>query len=353
MRRNDVNVLRAFYDKREAAFDKKSITSLENTKVSTQNVVVHLRSDLAPGTSTTRKRSGGRAVGAFNVTPTYFDLINEDVEVSWVNNTLSQYGSEEAVAKIREAYLDDLQTHVMRAIRNIYTRGDKQFTAFLETNKWALGTQADNGSLYTGAAIVSDTKEVPQADAQKFFQNIEIEANENNFALGAFRPSLIGSTASMQVVNDYLARGNANQTNIKQFLNYFDPYFTNEISNAAADDATMFLTHGAGIAGYSRAARWDLHPDAQNGVVKTAEDTWTTLNVGGADSATFSNVPSIRIEVKGFKGFQDNSGTLTNQDEAKIDITESLQLIAQFGAFAVTDQSNASIKPIIKYVLKS
>jgi hypothetical protein len=67
----------------------------------------------------------------------------------------------------------------------------------------------------------------------------------------------------------------------------------------------------------------------------------------------FQGLPQVTLEVKTFKGYQDNQAGLPgNPDEGKIDIAQSFSFVVQFGALKAYDQT-ADVSPILKYILKT
>ncbi len=349
LRASDVNVLRMFYDQRDACLSGADIESIENLRSTEQTLDLNVYDNELPGAGTSRKRIGSGGSGVGVVVPSFFDEIVEEFDMSFVNQIKRQYGgeSENARTAIARAYSEHMKHEMMIRIRNIYTRANEQYVAFLEAQKWALSSTPDAGTIYT--TFTADTKDVPEADitGNDVIQNMSIEYTQNNFnVLG--RPALVHSPKGRKVVMDYNALGPANSENVRQYLNWFDPYEDNEITDVnATDNGTAYLVAGGGVAGYQRTTKWDAHPDAVNGEVNTGEDSWFNITVGGPDSGIFSDVPPLQLEVKTFQGYSDTSGTYVI-DEANIDIIKGVVLTANFGALK-SHTSNTDQSTIIKY----
>lgn len=350
MRTNDVAVMKAFYDNRDGLLSPLEIKMIENLRTSDQAVDLYLYNKKAPGSGATRVRQGTGSPTVTKVTPSFFTPIQEGLDMSLINQSLRQYGSEGADKRqvISNAYSDHMRRSLPQIWRNMYTRANEQYIAFLEANIWAINSTdgtADAGTIYAGTAG-SDAKQVALADKGEVIQNMQIEAQQNNF-LSAGTPSLIASPRSMQIVNEYLKYGGANEKNIQQFLGWFNPYFDNGVTDAANMIATMYLIYNGGIAGYQRVFPWDSHPDAVNGVVTAGNDEWYNITIGGNDTMVFNGLPEMKIEVKAYRGYSDTSATYTI-DESKIDIVSNYSFVAQFGGLKAYDH-DANVSPILKY----
>jgi hypothetical protein len=343
----------AYYADREMTLTPGDIAAIENTRSSQQAVDLYLYQKRAAGAGATRVRKGTGSADVATVVPNYFTLIEEGLDMSYVNHALRQYGSEGAdkAEIIRRAYNDHLSKNLPQVFRNIYTRANIQFLAHLEANKWVLTGTPDAGSIYT--TVTGDAKNIPSGTPfTEIVQNMQIEARQNNF-LQLGTPGMITSPTAMRIFNEYLSRGANNEVNVQQFLNWFNMVSDNEIVDAGGDSATIYEVASGGIAGYSRAFPWEAHPDAVNGVVNTGEDEWSRITIGGEDTMIFQGLPQVTLEVKTFKGYQDNQAGLPgNPDEGKIDIAQSFSFVVQFGALKAYDQT-ADVSPILKYILKT
>lgn len=356
MRTNEIGVMSAYYKDRAMTLSPGDIEAIENLRSSQQALDLHLYSKRAAGAGATRVRQGTGSSTPATVTPTFFAPIQEGLDMSYVNQALRQYGSEGADKRqiIERAYTDHMNRELPQVFRNIYTRANAQFLTHLEANKWALTGTADAGTVYT--TVTGDAKNIPVATPiTEIIQNMQIEARQNNFLqLGA--PTLLHSPTTMRIINEYLSRAGNNEVNVQQFLNWFDAIADNEIVDSVAipaDQATMYLIAKGGLAGYNRAFSWDAHPDAVNGVVSTGEDEWSNITIGGEDTMIFNNLPPVKLEVKTFRGFADNSATLPGTpDEGKIDIAQNFSFVAQFGGLKAFD-SDANVSPILKYIYKN
>ena len=348
-RTNEPNNLRLFYDLREGLLTPVQISAIENLRNSAQTLDLYLWNKIAPGTVSSRKRIGSGGASPATVVPTFFDPIVEELDVSFINNTLRQYQNEGAdkAKAIRLAQENELAHLFMQKVRNIYTRADLQFYNYLETNKWTLTGTADAGTSYT--TYTNDEKNVPLANKLEVLQDMGVEAEENNF-MQAGMPYLMSSTKSKRLFNEYYKFGANNNENLNQFTDWFGGlYFSNEVVNTAATDvATMYMVYSGGIAGYQNVVDWRAHKDAVDGIVTKGNDFWMNMTVGGADSGIFQNLPELQLEIKGYGGYQDNSATYTTANEANIDIIDALVMTARFGAFKAYD-NNTDISPIIKY----
>lgn len=347
-RTNKPNNLKMFYDLRDGLLSEVQIAAIENLRNSNQTIDLHLWNKIAPGNGATRKRIGTGGASPATVAPTFFDPIVEEFETSFINNTLRQYmneGADKATA-IKLAQDNEFSHLFMQKVRNLYTRADRQYYAYLESNKWALTGTADNGSSYT--TYTNDEKNVPLSEKLEVLQKMGVEAEENNF-MQSGTPYLAISTKSKNLFNEYYKFGANNQENLNQFTDWFSGIYTsNEIVNTAATDiATMYMVHSGGIAGYQNVVDWTAHKDAQDGIVTKGNDFWMNMTVGGEDSGIFTDLPPMQLEIKGYGGNVDNSASLT-VDESNIDIVDSIVMTARFGAFHAYD-SDSNVKPIIKY----
>lgn len=353
MRTNEIGVMSCYYEQRGQTLTPGDIAAIENLRTSQQALDLYLYQKRAPGTGNTRLRKGTGSADVATVVPSYFDPIEEGLDLSFVNQALRQYGSEGADKKqvIANAYNEYFMRNLPQIFRNIYTRANLQFLAHLEANKWALTGTADAGSIYT--TYTGDAKNVPTGTPlTEIVQNMQIESRQNNFAqLGT--PKLLHSPTAMRIINEYLARGSENSIDVKQFLNWFTASEDNEIIDATGDIATIYEIAAGGLAGYSRTFPWETHPRAEGGVVNTGEDEWSNMTIGGEDTMIFNGLPPVNLEVKTFLGYQDNSGTLPgNPDEGKIDIAENYSFVTQFGALRAYE-ADANISPILKHVIKA
>lgn len=353
MRTNEIAVMNTYYGMREKTLTPADIAFIENLRTGEQAIDLFLYNKRAVGAGTTRVRKGTGSSTIATVVPTFFSPIQEGLDLSFVNQAIRQYGSEGADKKsiIAAAYQDHLMKELPQIFRNIYTRANIQYVAHLEANKWALTGTADEGTIFT--TVTGDAKNVPNTVAlTEIIQNMQIEARQNNF-LQLGRPTFITSPTAARIINEYLARGQSNEIDVKQFLGWFDWMVDNEIIDAAGDDATFFEVADGGLAGYSRTFPWESHPDAVGGIVNTGEDEWSNLTIGGADTNIFTNLPPINLEVKTFRGFTDTSGTVPGApDESKIDIVQNFSFVVEFGALRAFD-ADSNISPILKYIVKT
>lgn len=349
LRENDVNFFRGFYAQRPLFAPPADIAAIENVRQSGQDVTIHLYGRKAPGTGAQRKREGTDGQSVFNFTPSYFAPIVEDFEISNVNNAVRQFMNEGAdpSTAIRMAMQDEMLFAMSQAVKNIYVRGDRQFRDFLEANKWALNTAADAGDRFT--TYLGDAKRISNTDQTRFFQDLQIELNQNNFlSMNTARPQIYHSSSGMSVVNNYLKSGPQNNENLSQFLGYWDSYPTNEITPGTGVDSTYYVVAPGGVVGYSRAYDYAANdPENNGGSVTYGEDTWSTMTVGGEDTMMFAGLPQIKLELKQKKGFADRFSTLSI-DEARIDIVKSWVLTATLGASKAPIQAGQD-SPIIKH----
>ena len=354
LRENDVSVLRGFWAQRELFASESDIRAIENIRTSGQSVTVHLYARRAPGSTAQRQRDSSTGQTVFNFTPTYFAPIVEDFEISVVNNAVRQFMDEgaDAATAVRMAVQNEMMFSMAQAIKNVYVRADLQYRDFLESNKWALNTAADAGTIFT--TYVGDAKRIANADQTEFFQNLQIELEQNNFnMLAANNPQVYHQTTGKRVINNYLKQGPQNNEDLRQFIGFFDPYSSNVITNGTGVQSTFYAVAPGGVVGYARAFDYAASdPESVNGVSKYGEDTWTTMEVGGEDTMLFQGLPRITLEVKKRAGFEDNFATVA-VDEARVDINKSWVLTATFGASKAPTQGNeiqsASASPIIKY----
>lgn len=353
MRTNEISVMNAYYGMRDKTLTPADIDFIENLRSSQQAIDLYLYNKRAPGAGATRVRKGTGSSTIATVVPTFFSPIEEGLDMSYVNSAIRQYGSEGADKKaiIAAAYNDHMMKELPQIFRNIYTRANAQFVAHLEANKWALTGTADAGTIYT--TFTGDAKNVPNTvPLTEIIQNMQIEARQNNF-LQLGTPKFITSPTAARIINEYLSRGQSNEINVTQFLNWFDWMMDNEIVDAVGDKATIYEIAEGGLAGYSRTFPWANHPNAVGGVVNTGEDEWSNLVIGGADTNIFTNLPPINLEVKTFRGYQDNSATVPgNPDEAKIDIAQNFSFVVEFGALRAYDV-DPNVSPILKYIVKA
>lgn len=351
MRTDDVAAMKVYYDLRDGLLTPLEIKMIENLRQSGQDVDLFLYNKKLPGAGATRVRQGTGSPEVATVRPTFFTPIQEGVDMSLINQAIRQYGSEGADKRqvIANAYSDHLRRFLPQVWRNMYTRANAQFQAYTEANIWAINTTdgvPDAGTIYAGTAA-SDAKQVPLADKPEVIQNMQIEAQQNNWLSG--KPSLLSSPRTMQIVNEYLKYGGSNEKDIRQFLGWFTPYFDNGITDAAGSLATMYLFYPGGVAGYQRAFPWDAHPDSVNGVTTAGNDEWFNMTIGGNDTMVFQGLPEMKLEVKTYKGYADNSATYLI-DESRIDIVTNYSFVAQFGALKAYDH-DAKVAPILKYEL--
>lgn len=352
LRENDTGTFKAFMHTTPAMLTPLQLQAIENLRSSNQSVDLYLYNKLAAGGGTSRVQKGMGAPDVATVTPEFFGVVEEGFDDSLVNNTLRQYGSEGAdkARIVGEAMKDHMMKSIPQVFRNMYSRINDQYVTFLENNIWALNTIPDDGTQFT--TYLANAKRVPAAERLNFFQKLQVEIEQNNFAVTG-RPMLIMSTAAMQIINDYLARGSNNEINIAQFLNFADFFFDNNLVDGAGVEATVYLVYPGGLSSFGRSFIWGNDPEAVNGAVQHGNDGWSNMAIGGQQTAFMSNLPSIDLEVKTFTGYADNEGAL-GINEGAIDIDRNFSFVAQRGALKSYDQTQTGSpeegkSPVIKY----
>lgn len=353
MRTDEIGVMSTYYKMREDTLTQLDLAAIENLRSSQQALELFLYNKLAPSAGATRVRKGTGSSQVVSVVPTFFNLIEEGIDMSFVNHALRTFMNEGASKEeaINLAYKDHLSRTLPQKLRNIYTRANAQYIVHLDANKWVLTGTADAGTEFT--TFTGDAKNIPSTTAAtEIIQRVQIEAQQNNF-LQLGKPTIIASPTFMNILNEYIARGVANEQNFQQFISWFDLVIDNGIIDAAGDQATFYIIAPGGLAGYSKTFPWEAHPAAEGGKISTGEDSWSRMTIGGEDTMIFTGVPQINVEVKEFMGFQDNSATLPgNPDEGKIDIAQNLSFVVEFGALKAFE-STANKSPILKYIYKA
>lgn len=347
MRTNEVGTLRAISNMTSGfmtAFEKEKI---QNTQHADQTVTLSKYQKRAPGAGATRVRQGTGGSAVSDVVPPFFAPIQEGFDESFAGYLMQQFTSElNSSGKVTAAMRDHYSHEFAQIVRNMYTRWNNQLVAWVDTEKWALGTLLDNGGIYT--TIVADAKQMPFTELENLIPNMKVEAMKNNF-LQAGRPTIIASGNFERVLNAYRKYGSENQQNIEQFLSWADIHLDNEITDGAGVYATAYVIRNSGAGTYTRATNWGSHRDAVNGVVYKAPDAWTNVSVGGDSANTFTNLPAWLLEGKEYSGYADTSGTYSIP-ESVIDIVDNLSLVGTAGALRSFDPV-ASVSPIIKYEL--
>ena len=349
LRESDVGTMRAFMNMRAGLLTPEQIAAIQNVRNSVQQVDLYLYQKLAEGNGSVRVPAGEGGPEIATVTPSFFDLIQEGLDMSLVNQALRQYGSEgaDAGAIVRAAFTDHLRKSLPQVFRNIYTRTNAQYVAFLEANIWALNTTPDAGTIYT--TYVGDAKQVPNSDKLDILANMQIEAQQNNFNVTG-RPTLIISPRAIQIFQSYQARGDNNEINIAQFAQWADVVVDNNITDNAGVAGTLYLIFPGGIGGYNRVFPWNGDPDFGPQGVQIAGDGWDLINIGGNDAAFLTNLPEIRMEVKTLSGLADTTTQNPTEDAAIIDIVRNFSFVTTHGALR-SYETDADVSPIIKYEL--
>lgn len=363
LRRNQVRLMGAIQETSENCLPRSVLDGIENRRNSAQQVQINLFDKKAQGTKTSRQRSGSGQSGVLTLTPSFFDLVLEEFDMSHVNESLAQFMGEktstpeERDLKIREKYVQEFSNETMECYRNMYQRVEEQIAAFFEANKWALNTTADQGTLYT--SYVADAKQIPAADAQlgasAWLQKVQTEATQNNFNQFGL-PTLYHSTITEVLVKDYLAQGADNSFNFVQFINDFGYVGSNKFTdNVPTVKGTFYVTAFGALALYNYVYSFAGNPAADaNGDVTRGEDTWVKPYAIGAGTTIMPDMPRMNIEMKVQHGYQDTSATYTNNDEAKIDIVQGVNLATTFGMVkAPASSGNPNESPIIKYEVLS
>lgn len=355
MRESDVGTFKAFNSQTPAMLTPLQIQTINNLRSSAQTVDLYLYEKLAAGNGTGRTQKGSGSPDVATVTPEFFGIVEEGFDMSLVNNAIRQYGSEGADKSriVGEAMMDHMRKSIPQVFRNIYTRINNQYITYLENNIWALNAIPDDGTMFT--TYLANAKRVPAAERLNFFQKLQVEITQNNFAVTG-RPMLIMSTSALQIINDYLARGSSNEINIAQFLNFADFFVDNNIENGTGVEATIYLIYPGGVSSFGRSFIWGNDPEAVNGAVQHGNDGWSNMAIGGNETAFLSDLPSIDLEVKTFTGFinNDDAGAMLGLDEAAIDIERAFSFVGQRGALKSFENTQTGIpeegkSPIIKY----
>lgn len=348
LRRDDVNVMAAIFDSRSRMLTAEQIRYIENLRTSGQAIDLLVYNQMAVGAGATRVRRGSGSPDVNRVLPTFFDVVEEGIDMSLVNQAIRQYGSEGSDKKeiIRRAYTDHLAHIIPQKIRNIYTRVNTQFAAWLDANIWALSSTPDAGDQYT--TIVGNAKRIPAGDALVFLQKMNVEAEQNNF-LAAGRPLHIASMSTKFNYQQYAANSGDQAIYVNQFVDWFDAYLSNTVDNIATVASTIYEVYAGGVAAYNRVFDFTAHPDAENGMVTAGIDKWFAPIQVGAGTPVLPELPPMKLELKATCEYTDNSATLTI-DESNIDIVNTWSLVTQWGALRAYDP-DADISPIIKYEL--
>lgn len=344
-RRSSPEVMKMFFRQRDNTLSPNEIAALENTRPG-QSVELNVWDQRQPGTGSAYVRQGAGSRSVSRVIPQLFDPVEEGVDMSLINNAIRQYGSEGADKReiVRRAYTDKLSKELPNVFRNVYTRLNAQYTAYLESIKWVLTNTPDAGGQYTDFS--GDAKNIPDTeDKLQIFKKIQVEAEKNNFLMLGM-PEVLGSPELRLTLQEYFARGANNETNQEQFLGYFDPFFDNEIPNE--NQFTAYLVAAGGVFGYQNTMDWGSHPEAQNGQVLMGNDGWRNITIGGQDTLMFEGLPELDLSVKTYGGWADNSATYA-VPEATIDIVNNWSFVAQCGGGHAYN-SNPDISPVIKYV---
>lgn len=348
LRRDDVNVLAAIFDSRSAMLTPAQIRFIENLRTSDQAIDLQVYNKKALGVGTSRVRRGSGSPDVNRVLPTFFDVIEEGIDMSLVNQAIRQYGSEGEDKKevIRRAYTDHLAFTLKETLKNIYTRVNAQFVTWLDANIWALNTTPDAGDQYT--TYLANAKQIPNTDNLQFLQKMNVEAEQNNF-LQAGRPMHIASMSTKKNYQDYAANSGQQAIYVNQFVDWFDAYLSNTVLNGAGVESTIYQIYRGGVAAYNRVFDYTSHPDSENGVVTAGIDKWFAPIMIGQGTPIMPELPPMKIELKATCEYTDNSGTLTI-DESNIDIVNTWSFVTQWGALRSYDPV-ADISPIMKYEL--
>ncbi len=316
-----------------------------------QSLQLNLYQRRAKGSGAQRVRKGTGSAAVATVTPTFFSVIQEGLDMSFVNQMLRQYGSSSDTAadrqgRISAAYQDHMNKNLPQVFRALYERLNDQLIAWVVAQKWDTSTTADSGTFYT--TLVGDYKQIPTADAgsasanqQRWLQRIQTELKQNKYGQEGAPYLLHGHKVNDQMFR-YAEGGAANSANIAQFLGQFQTFEEATIDESSTN-GKFYVIDRRGVAMYFNAVPWSSHPKAVDGVFSAGGDEWFNIEIG-SEMDLFNSIP---VEVKAFSGYEDNFATYT-VDPARIDIVENLSFVIKGGALKSYYQTSAQ-SPILGY----
>lgn len=326
------------------------IQSLQNLSEG-QSMNLNLYKRRTKGTGAQRVRKGTGSAEVATVTPTFFDVIQEGLDMSFVNQELRNYSNlgDQAAgrpSRLQAAYEDHMNKNLPQVKRAIFERINDQLLAWIVANKWDVSASVDNGSYYT--TLVGDYKRIPVADAgsasanqQRWLQRLQIEARENKFGLEGLPYILHGFGVNDQIFR-YAEGGANNSANIAQFLGQFRKFEEATISETSTK-GKFYLVDSRGIGMYFRSFPWFTHDRAEDGVVKVGNDEWFNMTMG----SEIDLMTQIPVEVKTFSGYEDNYAVY-GTDPSRIDIVENFSFVVQGGALSAYYQTSQQ-SPILGY----
>ena len=316
-----------------------------------QSMQLHLYKRRTKGTGSTRQRKGIGSIETATVTPTFFDGIEEGIDMSLVNQDLRYSGIASDTAagrkeRVERAYQEHLDANIGQVFRAIQERVNDQLLNYVNTNLWDVSTTADSGSFYT--TLSGDFKVIPTADQGSatdnkplWLQRVEIEASQNKFGQEG-RPFMLRSPQVKDQMFRYAELGSGNAANVAQWLGYFDQYEEQTISETSTA-GKFYAIDSRSIAMYNRVFDYTAHPSSDPGMVKSGNDVWREPITIGQEAG----YPGIKVEIKEYSGYADNYATY-GYDEARIDLVNNWSFYTQVGALKAY-YSEATQTPILGY----
>ncbi len=323
-----------------------------------QSITLNLYKDKAAGTGTQRVRRGTGSMETATVTPSFFDQIQEGIDMSMANKFRVQYGATESVEtreRIARLHNEHLQKEVKTVFTNIYERLNAQIIAYIEANKWTL-TGTDEASPFYDT-VTGDALNIPAADTNAsgsarplWIQRLRQVAEYNNFGREG-TPFFLRSINTDDLFYRYQEQSQQNSFNVAQFLNGFASYKDNGITVSGSDLGTLYIIDSGSLIFYQQDnSHWTNHPDAVNGRIVRGNDIWDAPVFIGND-AMFPNFPQLQIELKSYAGYDDTYSTY-GVDESRIDYVQNWSFVVK-GGMLKSYYADSNKSPILKAVFKS
>jgi len=161
-------------------------------------------------------------------------------------------------------YMEDFNRKMLDVQRTFLTQLDTLAVANLNANKSAVN--AADGNPYT---VTANTMDVPAADKDNFFNELEAILNTNDLE---YPVNIVASTRTKALVRELYNQGPANDTNTQYQFGDQNFHYSNRVSVATGDAYTVFAAP-MGSLGY---LSW-VDPDSKLNSTANSGKEWRTM----------------------------------------------------------------------------
>lgn len=325
-----------------ACINKTILRNRFDEKVSNdQTVFVDVVQATNPGVGSASVRIGNIAngLGSDRVGLVQSPIIQEDFVLSAVQESLRSFQSKDPKERLEWAFA----ANIGNMAYNLMLRAEVLALTFIDTEKWIGG---GNGTIYSP---LGDYKEIPAGLDPRQWTNVTQETDENRITKGG-NVQVLGSLGTRTDVTNTGGYSTDAQFNVASSLVPYDFYYSNQLLPPdPVTQANVFYTiqnGGVGMMG------WGFDYTSQGEVFRSAQDSWTTTAPPALPAFSNIDLDLFEIEVKGYEGYQDTSGTFVGNDSAIIDIISSVSMVLKMNFFRAYIEAPGVARPVVGYVKK-